>query len=182
MPHHTHAEYSDLLFQTLADLRAKWEALFNRPPPKGARPDYLVRAIAHHTQEKRHGALPPAAQRRIKKLIEGSISNEKSEVYVQAKLNPGARLLREWQGQTHEVAVVAQGYLYDAVVYKSLSEVARKITGTRWSGPLFFGLKQPKAQLSGKKPQRTFSVNLGCPPTRLARPLAVDAKGQGVAP
>lgn len=58
-----------------------------------------------------------------------------------ARLGPGTRLLRDWQGQTHHVTVLAQGFEYNNMTYRSLTAIARQITGTAWSGPLFFGLR-----------------------------------------
>src|SRR5206468_5363452 len=68
-----------------------------------------------------------------------------SRIYLRPQLKPGTRLMREWQGRTYEVVVLDDGLSWQGVQYRSLSAIARKITGTAWSGPLFFGLKQNRS-------------------------------------
>ena len=105
--------------------------------------ELLIQAIAYRTQEKAFGGLSRAARM---KLIGGGATPGRSgaaHAQTQHRIKPGTRLLREWQGQTHEVTATAEGaFFYRGASYRSLSEVARQITGTRWSGPAFFGLKQ----------------------------------------
>lgn len=85
------------------------------------------------------GGLAEASRRRLRRLASG----EATPVDAPASrgLKPGTRLLREWQGRTHNVTVTETGLAYEGKMYRDLSEAARTITGTRWSGPLFFGLR-----------------------------------------
>ena len=123
-------------------LRARWETLFDKPPPKGLSRRLLRYAIAHDIQANAYGGLKPATIRKLSRLAEGatgSVEKERSPVRRRS-LSPGARLVREWQGRVHTVDVTESGFLYAGTRYRSLSEVARTITGVRWSGPRFFGL------------------------------------------
>ena len=111
-------------------------------------------AIAHRMQEQVIGGLPPVARRYLEKAAEeganmrdsgvsgmdGMVGRKKMAIFSPT-IKPGTRLLREWHGKTHEVIVTEEGVRFNGKSYRSLSEVARTITGTRWSGPLFFGLK-----------------------------------------
>ena len=147
---------------TLAQLRDRWCELFKSPPLSAARQDYLIRALAHHFQEQTGGGLAPSAQRRLTKLMADGAAKENSIQPARTNLKPGSRLLREWQGATHEVSVVDGGFAYRTKTYKSLSEIARKITGTRWSGPLFFGLRSSGRSAEQVSQDRTFVVDLSC--------------------
>jgi hypothetical protein len=111
-------------------LTQKWEAAFDCPAPSRVHSSVLRSAIAWHLQMKSQSTWSVA---RIRKMLNQS----GSMITVQN----GARLIREWQGQTHVVNVLDARYEYQGRVYKSLSAIAREITGTAWSGPLFFGLK-----------------------------------------
>ena len=123
-------------------LRAKWASLFGRPPPKGIGRRLLQLAAAYQTQEKINGGLKIPARRKLlqaarTKLKAGGEPLPRSRPTA---LSPGSRLVREWHGRSHTVEVAAGGFLYAGRRYRSLSEVARTITGARWSGPRFFGL------------------------------------------
>jgi hypothetical protein len=124
-----------------ADLAKLWQRLFNSPPNPKLRKPALIRFLAYRIQEQAYGSLSAATERRLR-LLEGAIAGhtvlKSSSV---PKIHPGTRLVREWQNQVHLVNVETGGYDYRGVRYRSLSEIARLITGTRWSGPLFFGLK-----------------------------------------
>lgn len=121
-------------------LAKRWEAAFEVPAPRGCQATLLRHALAWHVQmqalHKRHkgrkvgSAKSRSATQVLNKASSGSVT-----------LSPGTRLLREWQGQTHHVTVVDSGFEYDGKVWRSLSGIARSITGTPWSGPVFFGLK-----------------------------------------
>ncbi len=106
--------------------------------------DLMVRAIAYHMQEQRHGGLSPATRRRLAGR-DGAAKRPPATT-----LKPGTRLLRQWHGVIHEVIVLEAGVRYRGKTWRSLSAVAREITGTRWSGPRFFEL-----QPSGLSPSRT---------------------------
>jgi hypothetical protein len=100
--------------------------------------------LAYRLQEQAFGGLKPAYKRRLRQLAESFEQNPSRIVKTvsPARIKPGTRLIRQWDGQTHQVTVAEEGFEYKGERYKSLSEIARLITGTRWSGPLFFGLKQ----------------------------------------
>ena len=123
-----------LLEMSRDQLAQKWEAAFKCPAPSRVHSrvhsSVLRSAIAWHLQMKSQSTWSVA---RIRKML----SQSGKTITVQT----GARLIREWQGQTHVVNVLDSGYDYQGRVYKSLSAIAREITGTAWSGPLFFGLK-----------------------------------------
>jgi hypothetical protein len=119
-------------------LRATWAALFGRPPPKSLSRRLLEYAASYHAQAKIHGGLKPAVRRKLLRAAgsaDGALRRKRP-----GTLTPGSRLVREWHGGCHTVEVAEHGFLYGGRQYRSLSEVARAITGARWSGPRFFGL------------------------------------------
>ena len=117
-----------------ADLKARYEEVFRRPPPPRLSLDLLRRALAYQLQSDWLGGLSP----KVEKLLQSSSSPRTQNRY--RKLEPGSQLVREWRGQMHVVNVIESGYRWNGKRYTSLSAVAREITGTRWSGPRFFGL------------------------------------------
>lgn len=123
-------------------LQELWLKLFGAPPHPKLRRELLVPVLTYRTQEKALGGLRPSTCKRLRALAEEFATGRKPSVYGSGRLMPGARLVREWQGQLHEVSVLDAGYEYRSQQFRSLSEIARQITGTRWSGPLFFGLKK----------------------------------------
>jgi hypothetical protein len=101
--------------------------------------DLLMRqAIAHRLQVKRFGGLDFSTRRALKQVLDANRLNSSSEGN---RVPNGTVLVREWHGATHQVTATEKGLLYRGKLFRSLSEVAREITGTRWSGPLFFGLR-----------------------------------------
>jgi hypothetical protein len=118
----------------------KWWILYGTEPPGGVRNNFLMHAIAHRMQEQASGGLEPATRRFLEKTSEDNASRRQTVRIISTK--PGTRLLREWHGVTYEVIILEDGVQCNGICYRSLSEVARAITGTRWSGPLFFGLKK----------------------------------------
>jgi hypothetical protein len=121
-------------------LRVLWGQAFGGPPPKWLRRDLLLRALAYHVQEQAQGGLRPATRRRLVRAATDGGSERRPAAGPWA-IKAGTRLLREWQGVIHEVIVLEEGVRYRGQTWRSLSAVAREITGARWSGPLFFGLK-----------------------------------------
>jgi hypothetical protein len=123
-------------------LRAAWATRFGRPPPKSLSRRLLEYAASYHVQAKIHGDLKPAVRRKLLRAAGsqlGSVNGAAGRKRPGA-LTPGSRLVREWHGRCHTVEVAEDGFLYAGRRYRSLSEVARTITGTRWSGPRFFAL------------------------------------------
>jgi hypothetical protein len=113
-------------------LLKEWQKAFGRSAPSGCHTSFLDKAIAWQKQALKHGGLTTAERRQL--LGESTFSNESAHI--------GTRLIRVWQGETHQVTVLADGYQYKEQHWKSLSAIAKAITGTPWSGPLFFGLKK----------------------------------------
>ena len=118
-----------------ADLIARWVELHGSAPNKTMTKDLLVRGIAYAIQEQQLGGLTLVEKKALAALAQGKANS------TRGSLKPGTRLYRTWQGVTQEVLVLEGGYSWRGESYASLSEVARAITGTRWSGPRFFGLK-----------------------------------------
>jgi len=117
-------------------LRDRWRALFKAAPPAAFTPDLLARGIAWRLQETALGGLSADARRLL-----GACGENRSPK-ARPALRSGNRLVRRWRGRTYVVETVEGGFTFDGVRFGSLSEVANKITGTRWSGPRFFGLVQ----------------------------------------
>jgi hypothetical protein len=112
----------------------RWIGLFGTEPPKRLTKDLLARGIAYEIQARALGGLTPAEKKELIALAAGQSGD------ALPKSKAGVRLYRSWQGITHEVLVLETGYSWRGNNYASLSEVARAITGTRWSGPRFFGV------------------------------------------
>jgi hypothetical protein len=110
--------------------------------PPTLRRDLLVRAVAYRIQEQAFGGLSAATKRRLRQIA--SEVRERGDVAVTSglRMKPGTRLVREWRGDVHEVSALEEGFSYRGERYRRLSEIARRITGSRWNGHLFFGLKR----------------------------------------
>lgn len=136
-------------------LQARWLELYDRDPPSRIRAGLLRLGIAYRLQEKAFGGLKPHTVRLLRKLAaELRADREAKRSAAQAPdtampqwvatqsplLSPGTQLMREWNGSTEIVDVVADGFLWRGTTYRTLSAVAVAITGTKWSGPKFFGL------------------------------------------
>lgn len=121
-----------------AQLRAEWLRAHKSPAP-AMTPDLLRRGIAYRLQEQVHGGLRPAVKRELERL--GAQLDRTVPVAVASMhIKPGTRLVRDWGGVCHHVVVEEGGFSYRDQRYSSLSEIACTITGTKWSGPRFFGL------------------------------------------
>lgn len=127
------------------NLRAEWRRLNRSHPPKKIGRELLELAVAWKLQERILGGLGPTLKRRLADLSQTMESRGDLAKARLLRLRPGARLMREWGGQTHEVLVLAEGFEWQGRKWRSLSVIAREITGTQWSGPRFFGL-QAKAR------------------------------------
>src|ERR1700691_5111964 len=122
-------------------LRALWQELIGVPPAAGMRRELLIPILAYKLQEKTYGRLRPSTRAHLRRLAV-SLAKGKSDSLTRAsRFKPGTRLIREWRGETHEVTILAAGYAYQGKEFASLSGIANLITGTRWSGPLFFATK-----------------------------------------
>jgi Protein of unknown function (DUF2924) len=114
-------------------LSARWAALYGRAPPPRTSRALMIRAVAYKMQELVHGGLSAASRR--------ALLGKSGAAAPSREVRPGTVLLREWRGVAHQVTVIEEGVVYRGKLHRSLSEVARLITGSRWSGPTFFGLK-----------------------------------------
>ena len=125
-----------------AELKQQWRALFGREPPAFNRP-YLVSRLTYRIQELAYGGLRPETRARLEALGEqldgGNVVLRRTR--ADSRPLPGTRLLREWQGVEHAVTVLVDGFEWEGRPYRSLSAIARAITGTRWNGWTFFGLR-----------------------------------------
>lgn len=133
-----------IALETLATkkLHKQWRRHYHSEPPTGLSRDLLIRAIASKIQERMHGGLPQSVKRKLRTLAE-QLETGNVKFNPSTMLKPGTNLIREWGGRTHTVTVRDDGFGYDGRSYRSLSMIARKITGARWSGPRFFGITQP---------------------------------------
>jgi hypothetical protein len=127
----------------IVELRALWRAKFKSDPPKAFGPDLLRRSIAYNIQEDAYGGLDRATTRLLKTLMV-QFAKSKGRILLPRRIKSGAILVRHWKGQSHRVTVLENGFAYQGKAYESLSEIARLITGTRWNGPKFFGLRAEK--------------------------------------
>jgi hypothetical protein len=140
-------EIAGLQSLDVAQLKARWRTLYKTEAPARFSRDLLIRAVAYRLQERALGGLKPTTRRLFERVAADARARQPLKVVSVRKLEPGAVLIREWNGVKHKVVVLESGFSYRAHRYRSLSELARLITGSRWSGPLFFGLKnRPKKE------------------------------------
>ena len=131
---------------SISDLRIAWRRLYRTHPPKFLRRDLIQLAVAWKMQEKAIGGHSAATRRQLKDLAQ--TLEDKSDLAEErrVRLRPGARLVREWRGDTYEVLVTEDGFVWRGENWRSLSVIAREITGARWSGPRFFGIDKPSTK------------------------------------
>lgn len=129
--------------QTLdpTQLDDQWRELCGSARPRRIYGALLIGILAYRLQEKALGGLKPATRRLLRQVAGQPAERRPLVALMKPKLQVGAVLLREWHATTHRVTVLADGFQYAGQRFRSLSEIARRITGSRWSGPLFFGLK-----------------------------------------
>ena len=123
------------------ELKERWSVFYDSACPSRISRNFLLRALAYRMQEEVLGGLDRATRRRLDRAAKDLAAGRTPATSTQTKVKPGTRLLREWQGVVHEVIVLETSVQYRDTSWPSLSAVAREITGTRWSGPRFFGLK-----------------------------------------
>ncbi len=142
---------SDLPQMSLTELRAEWRRLFRASPPTISR-DLMIRGLAYRLQEQSLGGLTKAMQRKLRVLQQEFATQGEISVAAAPSIKAGSRLVREWHGRTHIVTVTEAGFEYRGRTYASLTKIARVITGAHWSGPRFFGLVRPEAQVREPRP------------------------------
>ena len=126
---------SNIKNQTRDELLDVWQKAYRKPAPKGISRRILELAAAYHIQEQAFGGLPPNTKLKLKRYSYAPSTKAKS-----SKITDGTIFVREWNGVIHRVEAVDGKFMWSQKIYNSLSEIARMITGTRWSGPRFFGL------------------------------------------
>lgn len=136
------AEIKKLEELSTAQLKERWHRKWSVQLPKQVSRELLVLGLGWETQAAEFGGLPRALQRQIDALAGDLKRSGKIDSNAPIRIKPGTRLVREWQGERHEVTVLEKRFSYKSKQFDSLSEIAREITGTRWSGPVFFGLKK----------------------------------------
>jgi hypothetical protein len=125
------------------ELDQTWRALFGSERPRRVYGDLLIKALGYRLQENVVGGLKPSTRHLLERW--GRNGSERGPLAEPARtqLKAGTILVREWHGVSHRVTMLDDGFDFRGERFRSLSEIARKITGVRWSGPLFFGLKSP---------------------------------------
>jgi hypothetical protein len=127
---------------TREELIERWEQANQQTPPRSISRRLLVYAAGYSIQVKNQGGLRPETKRKLQRLATSTTMKNSSSVSSKSRpvLVPGTRLVREWRGNWYSVEVTDEAYLFEGANFTSLSHIARTITGTRWSGPRFFGL------------------------------------------
>jgi hypothetical protein len=145
MPNSVERRLADLPTLSREQLYTAWSEFFGSAPPAKLRRDLMIPILAYRIQEQAFGSLKAAARNRLRQLAGGFAQGSGDLVKPNPSPKPGTRLIREWGDQVHLVNVETKGYEYKGGRYKSLSQIARLITGTRWSGPVFFGIKNDRS-------------------------------------
>jgi DUF2924 family protein len=151
-------DLGDLDRLSRSELRHLWRQQFGGEPPSSFGGDLLALAIAHARQERQYGGIPKSVARELDRLFDRALPGSsgsggqggagthrgahKPNGQSPMLTRPGTILVREWQGTTHQVTVLVDGFLWNGRAHNSLSGIARAITGTKWSGPRFFGMRE----------------------------------------
>ncbi len=125
-------------------LRQQWSEFYGTAPVPRISRDVLIRGIAFRIQEEAHGGLGKSCRRQLHRMAEALRAGGALPALQAQSFKLGTKLIREWKGKVHEVVITGDGYVWAGKRYRSLSQIARAITGTRWSGPRFFGLETEK--------------------------------------
>jgi len=137
----TSSEIAALIDLSVSELKDRWRSVYGTEPPPRSSRKLLVSAIAYRIQEQAFGGLKPSVRRLLERAAGDTDSLQILRTRPVTRASTGTVLIRDWQGKSHHVTVLDRGVLYRKRNYRSLSQVARAITGCRWSGPLFFGLR-----------------------------------------
>lgn len=147
------AELDKLDSLPIVILRVRYRELLRSEPPSAFGPDLLRRSIAKRIQERAYGGLSREAKKLLGQLVRSMASGKTGRLEIPQRIKPGSELVRVWNEQTHRVTVLAKGFAYQGEIFTSLSEIANRITGTRWNGPKFFGLRT-----TGKEAAKTVEA------------------------
>jgi hypothetical protein len=129
----------------LPDLRAVWQKYYGTPAPKTLRRKILILSIAWRIQADETGGLKPATRKYLRQVADAARSGTVVRPPSAGRIKPGTKLIRVWQDKTHTVTALGDGFEWQGSRYRSLSEIARTMTGTRWNGLVFFGVKSKAA-------------------------------------
>jgi hypothetical protein len=135
-------DLADLGHLSRSRLRDLWHKEVGEKPPGSFGRELLALGIAYVRQERRYGGLRKASAREVDRLFGRTLAGSAGEGTTPTLARPGTILVREWQGSTHHVTVVVDGFIWNGRSHSSLSGIARAITGTKWNGPRFFGLRE----------------------------------------
>jgi Protein of unknown function (DUF2924) len=135
------AELVRLPRMPIVDLRNRYRKLFQTEPPNAFGPDLLRRSIAHRIQERAYGGLSREHQRLLNQLVRSAREKPNGRLELPRQIKPGSELARTWNRRTYRVVVLEKGFAWEGRTYSSLSEIALEITGIKWNGPRFFGLR-----------------------------------------
>lgn len=130
-------EVAGLANLSFDELRSRYRRLYRRAAPAGLSRDLIGRLVAHRLQEQQLGKLDDELARHLARLARGQETRR--------RIKTGSVLVREHDGVSHEVVIVPGGFLWNGETHRSLSTLAKRITGTTWNGPRFFGLRQQQA-------------------------------------
>jgi hypothetical protein len=125
----------------IVGLRSRYKALFGTDPPKAFGPDLLRRCLAHRIQTDAYGGLSRPTQRLLDRMAQGTGARSDANNEMSRRIKSGSEIVRTWKGRSYRVTVMHEGFAYEGKTYPGLSEIASLITGTRWNGPRFFGLR-----------------------------------------
>jgi hypothetical protein len=164
------AEIAFLGGLSLEALKARWLELKGIPLPKFMRRGLMTKAVVHAIRESAFGGLDPATQKKLEQVIRQIVPSGQKPPPTPNRIKTGTRLVREWRGRVHEVTVAPDGFIWNGMRHRSLSEIARLITGTRWNGWVFFGLKSaagvnakassaPNRKRAGRQPLGRGSIS-----------------------
>ncbi len=141
MPNLATTPVADLPRLSKSTLRLLWRQLFKMEPPGKLRRELMIPILAYRLQEQVFGSLRGRVKSRLRQLGQGVGRNPDLATTSVPSIKSGTRLVRQWHDEVHLVNVEANGYEFQGVKYQNLSAIARLITGTKWSGPAFFGIK-----------------------------------------
>lgn len=172
------AEIARLPDLGLDEVRARWRTLFGHPAPKSLRRNFLARAIAYQMQVEAYGGLSETTKRRLREIAAAVRRGDANAAGVGSQTRPGTQMFRQWKDKTHTVTALNDGFEWDGHVYKSLSAIAKAITGTNWNGFAFFGIKRaPMGNKNAAGSRRKPSSGEQTSPDVQVRPLPPRLRG-----
>ena len=137
------SEIQGLAALSLEQLRERWRELYGTKAPQGFRREMLIRALAYQLQVRAYGGLSTGARRKLREIAAAARDGRLDAIAAESRIKPGTRLIRVWQDKTHSVLVLEDGgFEWNGARHRSLSTIAKTITGTSWNGWTFFGVKR----------------------------------------